>query len=510
MSDATARIGRWLFILTWSVYVFTAGGSLTSTDAVQAFDVTRNIVEHGSIEMSAHLSAADALRGRDGRVYSPFGIVQSLYNVPFYLAGRAAARVVGDRVGKPDSLPKAAVALGQTVVGAAIVWQIFWLSTQITGAIGPSLWAAVTFGFGSLLWPYARFGFGQPLACLLLLAAVRAAWLGVRRNDFRHLAMAGVWWSLGVLTRHELALAIVPLATWIWFSSPRTSHDRRRRLVAFAPGALAGIVLWLTFNAIRFGNPLDSGHLRDPVPGFGSPIVSGLLGLLFSPGASILIYSPVAAFGLGGLLGPLWRRDRATAAWLLSLVVVFLCFYATLGNWIGGRSYGSRYLLLVLPFLAVGWAALLASLERPKRQVLAGTLLAVGVIVQLPGVLVDYAKVSQARATTEGGLSTEDRQWAWEASPLVLNTRAAMDAVPANLRYVLGWAPIPAVRAAAGAEDQSFSQQFAFSLDFWWLYLFYMGALSGVGVVAMIGAGLVVVAWSGLALVRARRAAGAL
>jgi hypothetical protein len=509
MSAAAVPIGRRLFALTLSVYVFTAGGSLTSTDAVQAFDVTRHIVERGSIEMSAHLSSAEALRGRDGRVYSPFGIVQSLYNVPFYLAGRAAAALAGDRLGKPDSLPKAAVALGQTLVGAAIVWQIFWFSTHVTGAVGPSLLAAVTFAFGSLLWPYARFGFSQPLACLMLLAAVRAAWLGVRRSDPRRLALAGVSWSLALLTRHELGLAILPLTAWIWFSEPATRQERRRRFAAFAPGAAAGLGLWLIYNAVRFGNPLDSGHLRDPVPGFGSPIASGLLGLLFSPGASIFVYSPVAAFGLAGLAWPLWRRDRATAVWLLSFVATFLCFYATLGNWIGGRSYGGRYLLIVLPFLAVGWASILASLARPKRLALAGTLLAVGVLVQLPGVLVDYAKVSQATAAARGGFSTDERQWAWETAPLVLNTRAAREAVPANIRYLLGRAPVPPVRGPLGGDDQSFSQQFAFSLDFWWLYGFYMGAMPRAGVLAVMAAGLGIVAWSALALVRVRRAAGA-
>ena len=83
VSSGATGIGRWLFVLALSVYVFTAGGSLTTTDAVEAFDITRNIVEHGSIAMSDSLAGAEALRGSDGRFYSPFGIVQSLYNIPF-------------------------------------------------------------------------------------------------------------------------------------------------------------------------------------------------------------------------------------------------------------------------------------------------------------------------------------------------------------------------------------------------------------------------------------------
>ena len=502
--------GRWLFVLALGVYVLTAGGSLTSTDAVAAFDVTRNIVEHGSVALSDEQLGTEALRGRDGRYYSPFGVAQSVFNIPFYVAGKAAASLTGLRLGKPDTVPKAAVALAQTLVGATIVWQIFTLSTAVTGAVGPSLVAALTFAFGSVLWPYARFGFNQPLACVALIGAVHAGWLAVRRSTPERFSLAALWLGVGLLTRHELGLAILPMACWLWWSGSPSGDDRRRRLRAFVPMMAIGVGTWLAFNAIRFGNPLDSGHLRDTVPGFGSPILSGLAGLLFSPSASLFLYSPAALFGLGGLSFWLWRRDRATAGWLLSLVLLFVLFYATLGNWIGGRSYGSRYLVIVLPFLAVGWAALLATVPRRPGTALAAVVLGVGIAVQLPGVLMDYAKVSQAAATTRGGFSTVERQWAWEAAPLVLNAQATIEAVPANVLYVTGLAPIPAIDAAADADDRGFSQQFAFSLDFWWLYLFYMGALSRVGLLTVVAAGLGFITFSGWALVRSRRSAGSI
>lgn len=153
--------------------------------------------------------------------------------------------------------------------------------------------------------------------------------------------------------------------------------------------------MWLAYNAVQFGNPLDSGFLRDTVPGFGSPILTGVTGFLFSPSTSIFLYSPPVVLGVLGL-GLLARRDKR-AAWLLSaLCALFLCFCGTLGNWIGDRSYGSRYLLVVLPCLAIGW---------------------------------------------------------------------------------MFWRRPPVVTARAADDDRGFSQQFAFSLDMWWLYLFYLGAL---------------------------------
>jgi hypothetical protein len=482
------RAGLWLFLLALTVYVATAGGSLTTTDGVVAFDVAKNLVERGSVATSSNLLGSEALRGADGRYFSPFGLAQSLYDVPFYLAGTAIVRMTGLVLGKPDSIPKALVALSQTLLVALIVWQTYRLATAVVGSARLALLAALTCAFGSLLWPYALFGFGQPLACATLLAAVSAAHAGVRDRAPWRLAWAGAWIALSLMSRHEMGLAILPIGAWIAWAGTGDARARVRRLLAFAPGALAGTGMWVTYNAVRFGHPFDSGHLRDPVPGFGSPVAEGLLGLLFSPSASLFLYSPFAIVGLIGLVG-LARRDRASAVLFGSIVLVFLVFYATLGNWLGGRSYGGRYLLVVLPYLGVGWAVVLSHLRGPARRAAFVLATGLGVAVQLPGVLVDYAKISQAVSASGPSFSLEQRQWAWSASPLVVNARALPDAVSDNIAYVLGRRLPPPIAAPAGEDDRSFSQQFVFSLDLWWLYLFHMGVISH-GALAALCAGL--------------------
>jgi hypothetical protein len=67
-----------------------------------------------------------------------------------------------------------------------------------------------------------------------------------------------------------------------------------------------------------------------------------------------------------------------------------------------------------------------------------------------------------------------------------LNARVLPAAVRANVAYVLGRRPVPRVARASGGADREFSRQFAFSLDFWWLYLFYLGVLPRLGVLAIV------------------------
>ena len=102
--------GLFVFCGALALYLLTAGGSLTSTDAVVTFDLTSSIVERHSIALSGNVLGLDANRGVDGRFYSQYGIGQSLYNIPFYVAGKVATRIAPRRIGKPDTLLKASVA----------------------------------------------------------------------------------------------------------------------------------------------------------------------------------------------------------------------------------------------------------------------------------------------------------------------------------------------------------------------------------------------------------------
>jgi hypothetical protein len=258
---ANRRTGRALFLLALGIYLVTAGGSLTSTDAVVSFDLTASVVERGSIALSGNLTGSDAIEGADGRYYSPFGIAQSVWDAPFYLLGRAFT-AAGVRIGKPDSIPKALVALSQTLLAATIVWLTFRLGLVVTASREAAGWAALTLAIGSQLWPYARFGFNQPLACATLVGAVLCAIEGVRHHDSRRIRQAGWWLAAALLTRHELMIAMLPLAGWLWLAGRPSAELRMRRLREFAPGVAAGLAFcWFTtgFASAIHSSPVICG-----------------------------------------------------------------------------------------------------------------------------------------------------------------------------------------------------------------------------------------------------------
>jgi hypothetical protein len=498
-AHADRRLGFLVFTCALAVYVATAGGSLATTDAAATYDVTRQIVEQGTVALSADLVGNEAFRGPDGRSYSPFGLLQSIWNIPFYLAGRLAAGLPGGRGLPVEVLTKAVVALGNTVAAALCVWLVWLLGWHASGGRArTAVWAALIAAFATSLWPYSKFGFNAPLSAVLVTASVYLPLAWAETGRARTVCLAGAVCGLALLTRHELALIAIPSLAVI--ASARR-HPWWKPAVWWAAGAAPSAIVWLWYNHVRFGSVLETGYFRDQTIGMGGSLAAGLWGLLLSPGASVFLYSPVVVPALVALA---WaRRDHPRLAWtIVSLGVIYTLFYAQMASFAGGRSYGPRYLVPLLPVLGVPLALWMYSWPSRTRRWLVAWCVA-SALVQLPGVLVDFAKVRVAYARQFDRGTYEQRMHSWEACPLVLNTRAAVAAVPAVVSHLTGRGARPAVdwsATTAGARD--FSQQFAFSLDFWWIYLFYLGAVPAWLSVAIglllsgLGAGLASAAWA--------------
>lgn len=458
------------------VYTATSGGSLGSTDATVTYDLTVNLVERHSLALSPALHDFPAVQGPDGRYYSIFGIGQSIYNIPFYVAARTVERRFGLRLGKSDSFAKAAVALGSSVAAAGCVVLAFLFAWRLSRDERTAALSAFALAFATLLWPQAKFGFPQPLAALLLTGATYALWLGCRTGSTASLIAGGILLGCGVLTRHEFMLIVAPLGVWLIVESGVRWPLVRRRAAYIAPGLIFSMAVWMVYNFARFGNPLTTGYR----PEFG---LEGYYGYTLSPRGSIFLYTPIACLGLLGLW-QLKRRDRATFVLFAGITLTLFAFYASLVDWPGGRSYGPRYLVPLLPFLCMPLAPSLAASWRHSsfRRLFAAAFI-LSAAVQLPGVLVDFAKVHQAYARRIGREMVGRQADSWPGAPIVLNTGAAFAAVGDNVRYLRGVGPRPPV-APASDTDREFSVSLAFSFDFWWMYLFYLGAIPAYGALA--------------------------
>jgi hypothetical protein len=375
-------------------------------------------------------------------------------------------------------LPKAAVALATIPAVALLAWICFELLVALDVAPSRAAVLSVLLVVATPFWPYSRFGFNQPLTALFLWASVLGAVLGFPSGprQRRWLTIAGFCAGLAILTRHEMTAAAFVVGAFI------ASQTRHRTAAAwYVAGLLPPLIVWASLNWWRFGSPLETGYLRDTTPGFGGSIFAGVAGLLFSPSASVFVYCPLAILGLAGL-SAMARSHRAVAVLFVALVTVYVVVYASLGNWIGGRSYGPRYLVPFLPALVLPLAFWRPASRRSQFGVAA--VVALSVVIQLPGVLVDYSKVRMARVMASGASAMPHDQ-GWFESPLMLNARAAIANTPGVVAHLSHLQRVPRVSMPELATPTGLP----FGFDFWWLHLMYAGAI-GAGTALAIAAGL--------------------
>jgi hypothetical protein len=159
------------------------------------------MVAHGSLALPTDMLGKEAMKGRDGRYYSPSGLAQAVFDIPFYVAAVTLER--GCAMVRGDSLAKAFVALSSTVAAAAAIWALYVFAWRLTRSSSAAARLALAVGVGSPLWPYSKFGFNAPLAAWFTTSAVYFAWRADREGRLRDAVLAGVFVGLALLTRHD-------------------------------------------------------------------------------------------------------------------------------------------------------------------------------------------------------------------------------------------------------------------------------------------------------------------
>lgn len=129
-----------VFAIVLCVYVTTTGGSY-ATD-VASYEVTKNLVQHGTVAMSYNVLDTEAERGVDGRYYAPVGLAHPLFGVPFYALSRAVRSAFGLALGKPETLDKAAVVTGSAVAAALCAPTAFLFAWRLSGSTNAALMVA--------------------------------------------------------------------------------------------------------------------------------------------------------------------------------------------------------------------------------------------------------------------------------------------------------------------------------------------------------------------------------
>lgn len=260
-------------------------------------------------------------------------------------------------------------------LSAALALAFFVLAAAELGlSRRATLLGASALALGSPLLAYAGSAWTQlpttaGLAYLLVQLAAREARPSVSAWPMG-IAAASV-----VLVRPD-HLPFVALAGLALYRSERSWRRAPTRAMArfLIPIAIACAVLAL------FGLPESGGGWSL------ARLPEGALGLLTSPHTGLVAFAPFV------LLAPFAKLPSRIATLVAGWLACALVVYGGWFDWEASLAYGPRFLVPLLPALALAFAS---ALETPRVQWVAIVAIALGFAVNLPGALLVHARVAE-------------------------------------------------------------------------------------------------------------------
>lgn len=385
-----------LFALVFGAYAYfyQAGGWNQNS----RFDLTRSIVEQGTSRIDAyHRNTGDKAK-RGEHYYCDKAPGVSFLGVPIYALAYACAGAPADPT--PRFLAQGSYLATVSSVGlpsALAVVLLFGLALTLGFSHRSSAAVSLAYGLGTLAFPYATLLYGHQLIAALHISAfallARARRASIPPGPGRYFVV-GLLLGVSVVAEYPAALTVLVLCAY----AAVFVRPWHRLLWIAAGGALPALALVL-YHQSAFGNPLALPYAFSTQKyrhggffmGLGVPRLSIVYRILFPEYRGLFYSAPWLLLGIPGALVFLWHKaTRAEGLVCAAVVLLFLWLNASLViddiDWIGGWALGPRYLIPMLPFLALvtlGTFRVLAPYPRLRAFFGAGTALAVGLSVFL-------------------------------------------------------------------------------------------------------------------------------
>jgi hypothetical protein len=307
------------------------------------------------------------LHGRGGRIYSWYGIGQSLLMLPADLVATwIANRHVFAEYQDDPAIRSTLVSYSTNIlVNVLTVLITFRLLRQLRFEVKESVAGVLALLFCTTHLHYTQNMMENNYIMLLTLAGFSYQYEWLRTDKTRALFIGSVALGLNLLTRVTTGLDLIAAGTFLlavlWIERVR-GRALWLRLVDYCKVAVPiyafFAIIERLYSFYRFGSltqtylPIFAREQRMQDPSlpvnypWSTPFHEGVLGALFKPEKSIFLFDPLLVLCLF-LLVLLWKRlgseVRAYAVASLLLLLGYISFYARYTYWAGDFAWGDRY-----------------------------------------------------------------------------------------------------------------------------------------------------------------------
>ena len=291
---------------------------------------------------------------RGDRYYSDKPIFQSLLAAPVVAVYRT---VTGNAIREANALW---LIKATTLVPFAILlfWIFYGAVFSFSRSIPFALCSAWALFAGTPVSTYFTVFFSHSVSATLLFAFFLLIRRIITEPEQRLLLGGGLIAGVLFLTEYQTAVPLGILSLYLFIMLPE-----RRRFLFFIAGTLPLALIFITYNMAAFETPITFGVVHEGhedframhergLFGIGIPNGWVLLDLLFSLKMGIFTLSPFLFFSTAGIYRR-WQENRSETVTLLAIITTYFLMVSSLANPHGGWAFGARYLVPVVPFLAL-------------------------------------------------------------------------------------------------------------------------------------------------------------
>ena len=381
----TSRLHRWLrdplFLLCLAAGLLAfvvQSGELGTADTMHRLQTT-----HWLWTSDPQVPAGDypefGLHGRGGKLYSWYGIGQSLIMLPGDLLGTWIARwsIFSHYTDDPAVRSIVVSFLTNILVNILTALIAFRMLRQLSFGVSDAVAGVLALMFCTTHLHYTQNMMENNYIMLLTLVGFSFQYEWLRRNSRRALFIGSCALGLNLLTRLTTVLDLIAGGVFIflvlWFDKVR-GRELWRRTVDYGRVAVPVYLFFLlvdrAYQFYRFGSFTNTYvtffaqeyRQRDPaLPAnfpWSTPFHIGFLSPLLQPEKSIFLFDPLLVVAIVVLIW-LWKclapEVRAYGMTSLLLLLGYISFYARYTYWSGDFAWGDRYVST-----SVEMAALLA------------------------------------------------------------------------------------------------------------------------------------------------------